>query len=169
MCGLRVCEILCQPFKSRVYIFYSPSVSPIRKSHPLVFKARCSRDLSSWCRTPGLVRLMWGLNHSLFARTSAVVIILPFVSCLPWGVGLDHTASPSFLLVSLWFLLYIFSCRKSFLLVVFIDSCSVNSCNFGVPVGGLDLRPSYSAILATTARLSFFLFGSFLISFSNIL
>ena len=49
-------------------------------------------------------------------RTSLIVIILPFVVRLPGGIGLDYTVSPPLLLVS-WFLHFIFSCRRSFLLV----------------------------------------------------
>ena len=48
-----------------------------------------------------------------FVRISAVIIVLPFMNCSP-GV-LDLTISvmtPPLLTVSLWFLLYIFSCRS---------------------------------------------------------
>lgn len=41
-----------------------------------------------------------------------VVIIPPFVGCLPEVVGLDCTMHLPLLTISLWFLLCIFSCRK---------------------------------------------------------
>ena len=78
---------------------------------------------------------------SSLGRTSAAVIIFSFVSWLPGGTGLDCTMSPPFLAILLWFLLYIFSCRRSFL----IDSSlphqqySVNS-NFDVSMGRGELR-----------------------------
>ena len=50
-------------------------------------------------------------------RTSAIVIILLFKGHLPRGIGLDYTASLPLLPFLLWFFLYIFSCRESFLLV----------------------------------------------------
>ena len=57
-------------------------------------------------------------------KTSAIVIILPFVSCLPRGIGLDYSRTPSLLPILLCFLLYIFSCRSSSLIFP-INSCGV--------------------------------------------
>ena len=50
-------------------------------------------------------------------RNCAIVIIFLFVVYLPKGMDLHYIASLFLLPISLWFLLYIFSCRKSFLLV----------------------------------------------------
>ena len=71
-------------------------------------------------------------------RTFATVIIFPFVGFLHRGLGLHHTTSlPAPHLSYLIVALYIFSCGKMFsasLQVVFVDRCSVNCCDFGVPV-----------------------------------
>ena len=71
-----------------------------------------------------------------------MVTILPSMGRLPRDVGLNFTASLSLLPISLWFLLYIYSLGTFFssLQVIFTDSCSVNSCNFGVPEGGGDFK-----------------------------
>ena len=52
----------------------------------------------------------------------------------------DHECAPSIIL--LWFLLYIFECRISFLIgsSLFIDGCSAVSCDFGVLVRGDELK-----------------------------
>ena len=53
------------------------------------------------------------------------------------------SAPPLLLPILLYFLLYIFSCRRFFstnLLVVHINNCLVNNFSFGVPVGGGKLR-----------------------------
>lgn len=63
------------------------------------------------------------------------------MSCVPRDVDLAYTALLPLLPMSLWFLLYIFGCEQSFFAipqVVFVNSCSVNSCKFAVPVGGDD-------------------------------
>ena len=93
-------------------------------------------------RTPTLGRLMGTQTPHFFGRTSASVINLLFVGRPPGCVSLDCTTSLPLLLTWLWFLLYIFSCIRSFLLVFrfLISSCSTGSCNFGVPVGGGELR-----------------------------
>ena len=47
----------------------------------------------------------------------------------------------SALLVSPWFLLYVFSCGRSVLaLVFFSDDCSADGCEFGVSVSAAELR-----------------------------
>ena len=53
-----------------------------------------------------------------WGRTSPFVNILPFMGHTPRGLGLDYTAFPPLLPVLLWFLLYIFNFRRSFLLVL---------------------------------------------------
>ena len=73
--------------------FLQPPLALLYKS--LVgLQSRCFGDSSSQCRTPGLGSLMWGSDLRFsWRRTSAFVIILLFVGCLPRGVGLDYTVS----------------------------------------------------------------------------
>ena len=98
-------------FKSRIYF---PQLLGLLKVD-LAFKARCSG-----AHLPGAGLLSWGAwrgpqtPYSL-GRTSAIVIILAFVVCPLRVVGLDCTVPPPLLPGPLWFLLYIFSCRRSFL------------------------------------------------------
>ena len=113
--GLRVCEILYVSFKSEIY-FPQPSGSP--QSKPCW---PSKLNVLGAC-LPGTGPPGWGpwcgaQTPSSLGRTSTVGIILPFMGHHPGGLGLDYTASPPLLPVSLWFLLYIFGCRRSFLLV----------------------------------------------------
>ena len=116
---------LCAPFKNGVY-FPQPSGSPKSKPHwpskPNVLGAH----LPGAGPPPPGWGAWWGLKtpHSL-RRTSAIVIILPFVGLPPRGVGLDYTVSLPLLPVSLWFLLYIFCCRKSFFFARFQSFSSI--------------------------------------------
>lgn len=82
----------------------------------------------------GLLRhVLWGLRFSVqepplklghpwfwishsFGRTSAVVIILLFLTCPPGGMGLDSIVSLPILSALLLSLLHLFSCRRSFLI-----------------------------------------------------
>lgn len=78
-------------------------------------------------------------------RTAAVVIVLLFAACLPRGAGPNHAASLPPLPISRCLLLYVFICKRSFLLVFRLfshstDNRSVNSCDFGRCVGGGKLR-----------------------------
>ena len=73
----------------------------------------------------------------------AIVIIIVFVGHLPKGVGLDYNLSSPLLPISMLSLPCIFSYTKTFpasLQVILIKSCSVNTCNFGVSIGGDELR-----------------------------
>ena len=106
-------------------------------------QALLSSNQSFWglifpCMTPG-----WGTqcgawaSHS-FGRASAIVIILLLVGCPPRGGGLDSTvfllSYSSSVVPSLYLWLWeIFFAR---LQVILIGSCSVNSCNFAVIIGG---------------------------------
>ena len=73
-------------------------------------------------------------------RTFAVVVLsshLWIVYLRGWWCGSGHIVSLSSLPISLWFLLYIFSFGKIFsagLQIVLIDSFSVISCKFRVPM-----------------------------------
>ena len=70
---------------------------------------------SSWCRIPRLGSLMLGLTSLLHVETlcSCDCSVISGSSTQ----GSDCASSPPLLPVLLWFLLYIFSCRRSFLLV----------------------------------------------------
>ena len=71
---------------------------------------------------------MLGSDLYSLGKTSAVIIILSFVDHSPVGMQLDYiTSVPA--PVSLWFRLYIFSCRRSSLVgsSFFIDGCSFSS------------------------------------------
>lgn len=85
---------------------------------PLTFKARCSGGLSFWCISPGLWSWCGAGTHPSFGRTSAIETIFLFVGHVPgvWGVSwLNWVSVPPTL--SLWFLLYVFSWGKYFLLL----------------------------------------------------
>ena len=83
----------------------------------LAFKARYSGGSSSQCNILGWGAQCGALTPRSLGRTCEVVNTLLFVGRLPWGVGFDYTMSPPLLRIALWFLLYIFKCGKSFLLV----------------------------------------------------
>ena len=112
--GPRVCKILCVPFKSEVSTSYSPLT--LAKVSPASLQSQTFWGLSSQCRTPkaGESQCEAQTPRSL-GRTSAIFIILLFVGHLHGSMGLDCTVSLSLLPLLLWFLLYIFSCRRSFL------------------------------------------------------
>ena len=81
MLGLRVCEVLCAPFKSGVCVSYSPLT--VLYLSPVPFKATCFEGVIFQHRTARL------------GRTSAIVIVFLFVGCLPGSVGLGYTVSAS--------------------------------------------------------------------------
>ena len=71
-----------------------------------------SRDLSSWCRTPGLGNLRWDSELLLLWENLCNIIILQFVNYpLGWGGGygtsLYHKSDP---LTHLIVVPYVFSC-----------------------------------------------------------
>ena len=110
-----VYELLCSPFKSGLY-FKQPCRSPESKPHwPSASDILVTplpdvepSGWGAWCGIQTLCSLGWA---------SAMVIVFSFVGCPPQGYEswLDHVSAPPTL--SLWFLLYIFSCKRSFLLV----------------------------------------------------
>ena len=114
--GLGVCEILCVPSKSGISISYSPlallKVCPTGLQSQifwgLIFPVHSSQGWGDQCgaQTPPSL-----------GTTSIIVIILLFVGLPPRSMGLDCTVSSPLLPIFLWFFLYIFSCRQSFLLV----------------------------------------------------
>ena len=90
----RVCEILYEPFKSKV------SIAP-------ALLAPESKPLQSQCP--------WAVEHDLGLRQltplgEPLVIILLFIVNPPRVMGLDCIKSLPFLSISLWFLPCIFSC-----------------------------------------------------------
>ena len=107
------CEILCAPFKSGVSISHSPlglpKVSPAGLQSQtfwgLIFLVQVPQagdhDVGFRCLAP------WGepLQLQLFSRLWVT----------HWGMGLDYIVTPPLLPILLWFLLYIFGCRRSFL------------------------------------------------------
>ena len=81
----------------------------------LAFKPSCFGSSFSWCRTHRLRNPMWALESLLFVKNFCSYDY-PLICWLPtMGMGLDYTAS--LLSISSWFLLYIFSCETSFMLV----------------------------------------------------
>ena len=60
----------------------------------------------------------WNKSHLIRGRTSIVVIFFLLVGPSVESVLPDYTVSPCLWPVLLWFLLYIFCCRKSFMLLL---------------------------------------------------
>lgn len=88
-----------------------------------------------------------------FKRTSAILIILLFVSILPWSVGLDYTLYAHFIPTSLWlFLISLFIENIFASLVCSHYSCLINCCNFGYACEVVGSMSSYSTIMDTTFR-----------------
>lgn len=112
---------LWSPFKSR----FSISTSSLALLKTSTFKAKCFGGLSSWCRTPGLGSLRWGSEPSLLGQNLYHCNYPPVGRWPTWVWVLIILPSPPFLLVSLCFPLYIFSCRRSFLLVFWSFSAIV--------------------------------------------
>ena len=71
-----------------------------------------------------------------------IVIFLSYVGHQPEGVGPDYTMSPSLLPshCGSFFKPLVWKIFSSSLRVIFIDSCSVSGCNFGVFMGGSEFR-----------------------------
>lgn len=103
------------PFKNKVTVSYSPPVLPYAS---LI----CLQSLMLWgfilmVQMPVLGAQCRAQKTWFLGRSSAVLIILQLEAQLPRDVGLDNTMSLSFQHIPLWFLLYIFICGKTFLLV----------------------------------------------------
>ena len=98
------------PFRADLY-FPQPSCSP--KSKPTSLQRQTFWELIFQVQNPQAGEPDVGLR--LIASSFAVVIILVCGLPTQW-YGLDYTASLLLLPVSLGLLLYIFSCRRSFLL-----------------------------------------------------
>lgn len=116
--GPGACEILYAPFKSGVCFprpSGSPQIKPCQPSKPNVLG-----DHLPGAGLLGLGALYGAQIPTSLGRTSVIVIILPFVD-----IGLDYTTCPPHLLNLFWFLLYIFHCRRSFVLVLWSVSSIV--------------------------------------------
>lgn len=87
------------------------------KQAPLAFKPNILRVNLSGAGPPGLGTQYGAQTPGSLDRTSAIVIFLPFVCRPRWGVGFHYVKSLPLIPTSLW-LLFIFSCRRSFLLVL---------------------------------------------------
>ena len=96
----------------RILCFLQPSGSPVCKHSG--FQSQMFGCLSSQCRTSGWRAWCKVWIPCFLGRTTAIVIIILFMGCLPGGFGLDYTMSVPLQPILLWFLPYIFICRKSF-------------------------------------------------------
>ena len=147
--GIGGCEILCAPFKSGVSTSYNPPA--LKNASPTCLKARLSGGHLSGAGPTGWGAQCGAQTPLSLRGISAMVIILPFVGHLPRVTGLDYTVCLPLLPLSLWFLLYIFSCRKSFLLVFRSFSSIVALYVFVIlvcPWEEVSSGSSYSAMLA---------------------
>ena len=101
--GPRSCETLCTPLKSGEVPLALLKVSPTGLQSQtlwgLIFPVQ-----DCWAR-----KMTWAQTSYSLEKTSETIIILWFVGCLLWCMGLDCITSLLVLPVSLWFLLYIFS------------------------------------------------------------
>ena len=89
----------------------------------------------------------WGAQHGVqttysLGRNFAIVIILPFVARPPQGMVLtiQFFHPPTYPTFGSFFISLVIDDLFSSIPVFLINSCSANSCNFGVPVGGDELR-----------------------------
>ena len=108
-----VCEILCVPFESGVSISHSPL--PLLKVSPTDLQSQMW-GLLSQCKTQAWRAGCGPWTPCSLRRTYSIVVVLPPVVCLPGDMGFYYTMSPPLVPIFLWFLLYFFSCRRSFLL-----------------------------------------------------
>lgn len=137
-------EIVCAFFNSGVFISHNPL--SLLKVSPAGLQSQTFWGLALLRQDPRAGEPAVGLRpFSSLGRSSAVVIILPFVDCPARHMGLDYTSSVPFLPILLRFLPYIFGCGRAFLIgssLFFVDSCSVILlfCNFSVPMRGGKLR-----------------------------
>ena len=106
---------LCIPFKSGVFISHNPL--SLLKVSPAGLQSQTFWGLALLRQDPRAGEPAVGLRpFSSLGRSSAVVIILPFVDCPARHMGLDYTTSVPFLPILLRFLPYIFGCGRAFLI-----------------------------------------------------
>ena len=106
------CMILRAPFRREVSI--SPSLEGLLQSSPAGLQSQILWGLFFLCWTPSC-RGWHGAQspRSSCGRTSDI-ISLQCVGHPPGGEGFDYVANLFLLTVSVWFLLYVFSCRFFF-------------------------------------------------------
>ena len=104
------------------FVFPQPYGSPESKA-PLAFKTKCSVLLSPWAGG-----FQVGLRY-LLRENSVIVIILLILGQPPGSLCPEYTTTLLFLSCSSFFLVVDLFLQ---VLAFFIDSCSINSCNFGV-------------------------------------
>ena len=108
--GPGACEILYAPLRVE-----STSHGPLTlpKLSPASSQGQWLWGLIFLVQTPGLRSLMQGSELSLLWENLYTVVIHHFVGCPPgfW----DFIKDLPFLPVSVWFLLYVFNCRRSLL------------------------------------------------------
>lgn len=147
--GVGACKILYVPFKSGA--LFPTTLCTSQKQAPLAFRARHSGGSFSQCRAPEWGAQCGAQTHCSVVRTSPIAMILLSLGHSPEGMGLDYyTRIPALILTLLWFYLYSFHCRRSFLVssgLFFINYCFINNFKFGAPVREGDLRVFLSMIL----------------------
>ena len=121
--GLGACVNLYCCLRAESFFFPQPSTSPDARGG-LQAQPLWTLVLG---HLPGSRSLDWGALSMaqipfLLGTTSAIVIFLLFVGHLLGDMGLDYTVSPPRLPFSLWFLLYIFMWKRSFLLIFMLFS-----------------------------------------------
>ena len=97
---LEVRKSLCESFKSRVLVSYSPPINPSG------FQTT-SGNASSWCWIPGLGCLICGLKPCLGMIPKPVTYPLPLL-CPPLGVQVPHQLTSLFLSDFVWLFLFSF-------------------------------------------------------------
>ena len=116
MMGCGVWGIFYGLFKSWVFVFYRPLA--------LLYASPASLQCQMFCRLVFPLKGPWARRPKVglaplipWREPLLLLIILPFVGHLSGGMGLEYTISLPLLPILLWFLLYIISYGKSFLLV----------------------------------------------------
>lgn len=109
---MRLCLGHTDPFKSRVFIFRSPSVFPDRS--PASFQSQVGWGLVFLVQLPCAERDVGLVYLTLQGEVSQ--LCCPFLG-YTMGMGSDPSVSLSLLLILMWPLPYIHSCGKSALLV----------------------------------------------------
>ena len=129
-------------FKSRVYIF--PSLLCLPK---LRRTARCYEGSFSWYRTPWWGIPVWGLDLPLLGKYIYNYNYSPICESPTLGLWvLTILLSLPLLFISLWFLLYMFSCIRCFCDIFWSFSLIVglllllSRFSFVMPLGGGKLR-----------------------------
>ena len=86
-------SLLCVPFKSGISVSHSPLGLPKASSFSLQSQTFLGLVFST-SSAPRLGSPMRIWTSCFLGRTSVIVIILPFVGCIPRGRGPTYTASP---------------------------------------------------------------------------